>query len=64
LKRFGRSLQVDPSDADAIANGIVRLHDEYDSFANAPVDRPFVESFEWGALTARLDEAMTRLITR
>ena len=44
------------TDANAICNGIVRLHDDYDSFANAPVDRPFVESFEWGALTARLDE--------
>jgi len=62
LRRFGRSLQVDPCDASAICNGIVRLHDDYEKFANAPVDRPFVESFEWGALTARLDEAMSRLV--
>ena len=62
LRRFGRGLPCDPADADAIAAGIVRLHDDYDRIATAPVDRAFVEGFEWGALAQRLDSAMTRLL--
>ncbi len=62
IRRFGRGLAVNPCNAEEIAAGIERLHDDYDSIANAPLDHAFVQQFEWGALTAKLDEAMTKLL--
>lgn len=62
INRFGRGIACDPCSAEAIANGIVRLHDEYDTIGKAPLDRAFIEQFEWGALTAQLDAAMSALL--
>lgn len=62
VQRYGRGLACDPSSVEAIAAGIARIHDDYDTIARAPVDRAFVERFEWGALTAQLDQVMTRLL--
>lgn len=62
IARYGRGIACDPSSAEAIASGIVRLYDGYDTIACAPVDRAFVERFEWGALTEQLDQVMTRLV--
>lgn len=62
VQRYGRGLACDPSSVEAIAAGITRIHDDYDTIARAPVDRAFVERFEWGALTAQLDQVMTKLL--
>lgn len=61
IARYGRGITCDPCDPEAIAGGLLRLHDRYDEIAVAPVDRAFVAGFEWGALAASLDEVMTRL---
>jgi len=61
IARYGRGIACDPSSAEAIADGIVRLYDGYDTIARAAVDRAFVERFEWGALTEQLDQVMTKL---
>jgi glycosyltransferase involved in cell wall biosynthesis len=61
IGRYGRGITADPSSAEAIAAGILALHDRYDELAQAPVDEPFVRQFEWGALTDRLATALRQL---
>jgi glycosyltransferase involved in cell wall biosynthesis len=61
VARYGRGLVCDPADARAIADGLVRLHDDHGTIANAPVDTTFVEGFEWGVLARRLDAALSPL---
>lgn len=61
LARYGRGILCNPSNAEAIASGLIDLHDRYAAIAAAPIDRPFVESFEWGALARQLDVALSRL---
>ncbi len=61
IARYGRGIACDPSSAEAIAAGIVQLYDGYETIARAPVDRAFVQRFEWGALTEQLDQVMTKL---
>ena len=61
LARYGRGILCNPSNAEAIASGLIDLHARYAAIAAAPIDQPFVESFEWGALARQLDAALSRL---
>lgn len=61
VRRYGRGIVCDPSSAEEIARGIERLMDDYEPTARAPVDREFVDGFEWGRLTDRLEAAMLRV---
>lgn len=63
VARYGRGLTRDPSSVDQIVGGLCELYDRYDEIARAPVDRAFVEQFEWGALARQLDGVMTGLST-
>jgi glycosyltransferase involved in cell wall biosynthesis len=61
VRRYGRAVLCEPGDPGAIAAGLLRLRDEHARLTAHPIEVGFVEAFEWGRLSERMDVALGRL---